>query len=73
MVFAADAPVAWSLVDRARVSRRFVVCDLVTTFTTNANSLLSSLKVRLSRLKALGGASPLEQVRSLSRKHVAVQ
>lgn len=57
LVFTANAPLTWPATDRERVARHFIVCGLATTFTTNANSLLSSLKARLTPLFVRGGAA----------------
>lgn len=82
-VFSTMAPVGWSQTDRARVARHFKICGLATSFATNANNLLESLKERLARLELRGGASEvrahLEEERDIyavkpnNWQHVAYQ
>jgi 5-methylcytosine-specific restriction endonuclease McrA len=56
LVFSANPPASWPLVDQRRVERHFSVCGLATTFTSNANDQLSPMKQRLVILGDRGGA-----------------
>lgn len=60
VVFSADAPATWPAVDRERVERHFKVCGLGTPFATHANSRMSTLKPRLTKLHARGGAAEVQ-------------
>jgi hypothetical protein len=60
VVFSATAPATWAAVDRQRVERHFLICGVVTSYMTNANSLMSSLKKRLTKLHERGGAAAVE-------------
>lgn len=59
-VFSTSAPTGWSQTDKERVARHFKICGLATSFATNANNLLESLKERLLRLERRGGANEVK-------------
>lgn len=60
IVFSVAPPTAWPLADRHRIARHFKICGLGTSFGTNANASLVSLKRRLQRLHNSGGATEVQ-------------
>jgi hypothetical protein len=60
ITYSAHPPAAWTLIDRQRVQRHFVVCGLGTVFASNANDELGPLKTRLEKLEARGGAAAVQ-------------
>lgn len=60
LIYSVDPPPSWSWVNQKRVERHFMVCGLTTTFTSNANDELASLKARLEMLANRGGNSAVE-------------
>lgn len=61
IVFSVAAPTSWPPTDKQRVDRHFRICGLRTSFGTNANASLVSLKRRLQRLHSRGGAVAVQQ------------
>lgn len=55
LIYSVSPPVAWPAVDQKRVERHFTVCGLATTFTSNANDELPTLKGYLQMLDSRGG------------------
>lgn len=56
LVFSVTPPHSWSTTDQQRVARHFAICELSTSYGTNANAGLVPLKRRLQRLYKVGGA-----------------
>ena len=60
VVFSVSPPSTWPLTDRQRVAQHFKICGLGTSFGTNANANLVSLKRRLQRLHRHGGVAEVQ-------------
>ena len=60
VVFLISPPANWSATDQQRVAHHFAICGLITSFGTNANSSLVSLKRRLGQLHERGGVGEVK-------------
>lgn len=60
VTFSVAPPAAWTPADGQRVSRHFKICGLGTSFGTNANANMVSLKRRLQKLHRRGGGTTVQ-------------
>lgn len=61
LVFRADPPTWWPLVDQQRVKRHVAVCGLAVLYASNANDELPILKPTLAGLYDRGGPAPVRE------------